>query len=198
MILEPIRGMRTSHCSKTYQLGPLPSANSACFRHFLRLITGFAGFSVPDSATSGRSLTQFPSRRCHALSLDAGFRGTVSQLMCGSAGTVSQVDVGGGGLAGREWEGPSGRGLQVGGGPPGSAIMCGSVGGSRLPGGSPVRTAVLVRGLNVGGPNRGGWGLDQCVSGGDLLSHTLPGAVPSALWVLASGFGMGPGVSPTL
>ena len=36
------------------------------------------------------------------------------------------------------------------------------------------------------------------VSGGDLLSHTLPGAVPSALWVLASGFGMGPGVSPTL
>jgi hypothetical protein len=52
--------------------------------------------------------------------------------------------------------------------------------------------------LNVGGPNRGGWGLDQCVSGGDLLSHTLPGAVPSALWVLASGFGMGPGVSPTL
>jgi hypothetical protein len=35
-------------------------------------------------------------------------------------------------------------------------------------------------------------------SGGDLLSHTLPGAVPSALWVLASGFGMGPGVSPTL
>ena len=35
-------------------------------------------------------------------------------------------------------------------------------------------------------------------SGGVLLSHTLPGAVPSALRVLASGFGMGPGVSPTL
>ena len=35
-------------------------------------------------------------------------------------------------------------------------------------------------------------------SGGDLLSHTLPSAVPSALWVLATGFGMGPGVSPTL
>jgi hypothetical protein len=36
------------------------------------------------------------------------------------------------------------------------------------------------------------------VSGGVLLSHTLAGAVPSALWALASGFGMGPGVSPTL
>jgi hypothetical protein len=36
------------------------------------------------------------------------------------------------------------------------------------------------------------------LSGGDLLSHILPDAVPSALWVLASGFGMGPGVSPTL
>ena len=35
-------------------------------------------------------------------------------------------------------------------------------------------------------------------SGGVLLSHTLPGAVPSALRVLASGFGMGPGVSPAL
>ena len=31
--------------------------------------------------------------------------------------------------------------------------------------------------------------------GGDLLSHTLPGAVPSALEGLASGFGKGPGVS---
>ena len=34
--------------------------------------------------------------------------------------------------------------------------------------------------------------------GGDLLSHTLASAVPSALEGLASGFGMGPGVSPTL
>ena len=34
--------------------------------------------------------------------------------------------------------------------------------------------------------------------GGVLLSHTLAGAVPSALSGLASGFGMGPGVSPTL
>jgi len=33
------------------------------------------------------------------------------------------------------------------------------------------------------------------VSGGVLLSRTLAGAVPSALAGLASGFGMGPGVS---
>ena len=31
--------------------------------------------------------------------------------------------------------------------------------------------------------------------GGDLLSHNLPVAVPSACTGLASGFGMGPGVS---
>ena len=38
-------------------------------------------------------------------------------------------------------------------------------------------------------------GLDPGVwSGGVLLSHTLAGAVPSALEGLASGFGMGPGV----
>ena len=35
-----------------------------------------------------------------------------------------------------------------------------------------------------------------CVLGGVLLSHTLASAVPSALGVLASGFGMGPGVNP--
>ena len=33
------------------------------------------------------------------------------------------------------------------------------------------------------------------VFGGVLLSHSLSGAVPSALEGLASGFGMGPGVS---
>ena len=94
MILEPERGMRTSHCSKTYQLGPLGSANSACFRHFLRLITGFAGFSVPDSATSGRSLPQFPSHPCDALSLDVGFRGTLHQSMWGSPGpSISRCGV---------------------------------------------------------------------------------------------------------
>ena len=36
-----------------------------------------------------------------------------------------------------------------------------------------------------------------CVLGGVLLSHTLASAVPSALGVLASGFGMGPGVKPS-
>lgn len=36
------------------------------------------------------------------------------------------------------------------------------------------------------------------VFGGVLLSHTLAGAVPSALEGLASGFGMGPGVSLSL
>jgi hypothetical protein len=35
-------------------------------------------------------------------------------------------------------------------------------------------------------------------SGGVLLSHDLAVAVPSALEGLASGFGMGPGVSPPL
>src|SRR5699024_9232035 len=36
------------------------------------------------------------------------------------------------------------------------------------------------------------------MSGGDLLSHTLPSAVPSAQSSLATGFGMEPGVSSTL
>jgi hypothetical protein len=35
-------------------------------------------------------------------------------------------------------------------------------------------------------------------AGGVLLSHTLPGAVPSAQAGLASGFGKGPGVTPPL
>ena len=38
----------------------------------------------------------------------------------------------------------------------------------------------------------------KCGCGGVLLSHTLSGAVPSPCQVLASGFGMGPGVSPGL
>ena len=38
----------------------------------------------------------------------------------------------------------------------------------------------------------------QCLSGGVLLSHKVPLAVPSALLGLASGFGMEPGVSPML
>ena len=47
LILEPARGMRTGHCSKTYQLGPFRSANSACFRDFLRLITDSGPYSHP-------------------------------------------------------------------------------------------------------------------------------------------------------
>src|SRR3954447_7650421 len=39
-----------------------------------------------------------------------------------------------------------------------------------------------------------GSGLFERNVGGDLLSHTLTSAVPSALEGLASGFGMGPGV----
>ena len=46
-----------------------------------------------------------------------------------------------------------------------------------------------ARGGSTGG-NRIVW------SGGALLSHTLSGAVPSPCRALASGFGMGPGVSP--
>lgn len=40
----------------------------------------------------------------------------------------------------------------------------------------------------------GGW----CVLGGVLLFRVLAGAVPLALGVLASGFGMGPGVASPL
>ena len=48
------------------------------------------------------------------------------------------------------------------------------------------------RGFRVEAPTCG------LVSGGVLLSHPLSRAVPSALEGLASGFGMGPGVSPPL
>ena len=43
-----------------------------------------------------------------------------------------------------------------------------------------------------------GAALSEKMSGGVLLSHTVPPAVPSALRGLASGFGMGPGVSLSL
>lgn len=39
-------------------------------------------------------------------------------------------------------------------------------------------------------------GSNKNVCGGVLLSHTLPGAVPSPCQALASGFGKGPGVTP--
>ena len=53
------------------------------------------------------------------------------------------------------------------------------------------RPCVREKGGARGGPPL--W----CAGGGVLLSHTLAGAVPSALAVLASGFGKGkgPGVS---
>ena len=51
----------------------------------------------------------------------------------------------------------------------------------------------MLRGAHRGCAPRREW-----VFGGVLLSHTLAGAVPSALEGLASGFGMGPGVSPPL
>src|SRR3954453_4569192 len=47
-------------------------------------------------------------------------------------------------------------------------------------------------------PGMSGRAFAYVESGGVLLSHTLPGAVPSALEGLASGFGMRPGVSPAL
>src|SRR3978361_1058812 len=51
------------------------------------------------------------------------------------------------------------------------------------------------RGQNTSaGPPEGG-PAEGKMSGGDLLSHAVPRAVPSALRGLASGFGMGPGVS---
>ena len=47
-------------------------------------------------------------------------------------------------------------------------------------------------------PTPEGVGVIESMSGGVLLSHEVPLAVPSAQLGLASGFGMEPGVSPTL
>jgi hypothetical protein len=47
-------------------------------------------------------------------------------------------------------------------------------------------------------PELTGGGPIQVVSGDVLLSHAVARAVPSALRGLASGFGMGPGVSLSL
>ena len=60
---------------------------------------------------------------------------------------------------------------------------------ARACGGKKTRNPPGARGGSTGG-NRIVW------SGGALLSHTLSGAVPSPCRALASGFGMGPGVSP--
>ena len=51
-------------------------------------------------------------------------------------------------------------------------------------------------GLGMAKPTGLGWALCHVWCGGVLLSHTLTGAVPLPCQVLASGFGMGPGVSP--
>ena len=74
---------------------------------------------------------------------------------------------------------------------------------ARRPRGSGLRrprARACVRGGKRGTPRepvgaRPG-GTVSCESGGALLSHTLSGAVPSPCRALASGFGMGPGVSP--
>jgi hypothetical protein len=65
-----------------------------------------------------------------------------------------------------------------------------------------VREKGCVNAGRGGSPPRGGVVCllfpYMLVSGGVLLSHTVSGAVPSALVGLTSGFGMGPGVSPPL
>ena len=70
--------MRTSHCPKTYQLAAAEVANSACFRPFLRKITGIdaiRGIISPTAdapsagAASGPMLTQIlrdPGQRSRA------------------------------------------------------------------------------------------------------------------------------------
>ena len=68
---------------------------------------------------------------------------------------------------------------------------------------TPARTASRATRRAAGGHREGatphgGGPFTERVFGGDLLSHTVSRAVPSALKGLASGFGMGPGVSPSL
>ena len=58
--------------------------------------------------------------------------------------------------------------------------------------------------MQCDGPGNGKWPAGgggpflEVLSGCVLLSHTVTSAVPSALKGLASGFGMEPGVSPSL
>ncbi len=56
----------------------------------------------------------------------------------------------------------------------------------------------LVWGLIAESPSTWEGDFVCLVCGGVLVSHTLSGVVPSPLRGLASGFGMGPGVSPAL
>lgn len=67
---------------------------------------------------------------------------------------------------------------------------------SGLPGAMDRHAACLCKVAEYGKAHRLGWALCYVWCGGVLLSHTLSGAVPSPCQVLASGFGMGPGVSP--
>ena len=67
---------------------------------------------------------------------------------------------------------------------------------SALPGAMDRHAACLCKVAEYGKAHRLGWALCQVWCGGVLLSHTLSGAVPLPCQVLASGFGMGPGVSP--
>src|SRR4051794_30523398 len=76
---------------------------------------------------------------------------------------------------------------QVDAGAPGRAVLLwGVFGKSRIKAAGRTRTGARARGSDP----RFEW-----LSGGVLLSHPVPGAVPSALRGLASGFGMDPGVS---
>ncbi len=62
--------MRASHSSKTYQLGPARTANSACFRDFLTKITGFPGIYGGIAPTAD------------ALAVPAVFRRTLYHFVC--------------------------------------------------------------------------------------------------------------------
>ena len=87
------------------------------------------------------------------------------------------------------------------GGCPGVPVSCVRVWDSPRVSGMPCRdhpgVFACVSGVcGKGGGTCGVPSLSRFGCGGVLLSHTLPGAVPSPCQVLASGFGMGPGVSP--
>ena len=61
--------MRASHSSKTYQLGPARTANSACFRDFLTKITGFSGIfgGIAPTADALAGPAAFPLALCHVV-----------------------------------------------------------------------------------------------------------------------------------
>ena len=79
-----------------------------------------------------------------------------------------------------------------------AGVVCGRRGVWWLGGGGCGAAALPSVAPGVCGGGCGGRAAVWLVLGGVLLSHTLAGAVPSALGVLASGFGMGPGVAPPL